>query len=112
LVELEMLICAYLIRLSIRHLEANSTNSPPETDFVHPIAFKHKFVPTMHCRPGLDEGPVEEVSVIGNEDVRLHVQDVVEKLLQQAHFVLQRGQQVGKPSLSRAYKIKRTKTQD
>ena len=43
---------------------------------------------TVNGRSGFDEGPVEEVSVVGDEDVRLHVQDVVEELLQQADLVL------------------------
>ena len=43
---------------------------------------------TVNGCSGFDEGPVEEVSVVGDEDVRLHVQDVVEELLQQADLVL------------------------
>ena len=42
----------------------------------------------MNSGSGLDERPIEEVSVVGDKDVRLHVQDVVEKLLKHAQLVL------------------------
>ena len=45
-------------------------------------------VQTVNCRSGLDEGPIEEVSVVGDENVRLDVQDVVEELLQEAQLIL------------------------
>jgi hypothetical protein len=41
---------------------------------------------------GLDERPIEEISVVGDKDVRLHVQDVVEKLLKHAQLVLKNKQ--------------------
>ena len=50
-----------------------------------------KLLVTMNSCSGLDERPVEEVSVVGDEDVRLHVQDVVEELLQQADLVLKKS---------------------
>ena len=37
--------------------------------------------------PGLDEGPVEEVPVVGHEDVGLDVENVVEEPLQQLVLV-------------------------
>ncbi len=42
----------------------------------------------MNSCSGFNEGPVEEVSVVSDKDVWLHVQDVVEELLQQADLVL------------------------
>ena len=42
----------------------------------------------MHSGPCLDKRPIEKVSVVGDKDVRLHVQDMVEELLQKAQLVL------------------------
>ena len=47
-------------------------------------------VETVNCRSGLDERPIEEVSVVGYENVRLDVKDVVEELLQEAQLILKK----------------------
>jgi hypothetical protein len=45
-------------------------------------------IQAMNCRSGLNKGPIEEVSVVSNEDVRFDVENVVEEFLQKAQLVL------------------------
>ena len=41
----------------------------------------------MRGRSSLDEGPVEKVAVVGDEDVRANIEDVVEEPLKRRQLV-------------------------
>lgn len=62
----------------------------PATIHPLPVARKPDFLLHVHVvrgRPRLNEGPVEKVAVVGDENVGPNLHYVIEELLEQRHLV-------------------------